>query len=206
MKIRFAVALLSALFVSVFLSAQSTGQGSSSQSTASSQQQPSASSDQNQGQAQTDKSKDEKKKEKKDKKDKKKKQESDSEATAANANEVFSTAEADDVLKTLADGLEGHSQRLMLSAFDTSSMDGGLQFEDQIEAFFQKYEAFRVHFRIANAAQQNGKGIIDVDIELEELPRAGGNPVRKHDQMRFELEHGRKGWKIVDFRPRQFFS
>jgi len=121
--------------------------------------------------------------------------------------EVFSTAVANSVLNDLRDGLEGHTQRLMLSAFDADKMDGYLQFEDQIEAFFNKYTSFNVYFRIAQSATEGPKGIVLVDIQLEEIPRGNASPpIRKSGQMRFELERGKKGWKIVDFSPRNFFS
>jgi hypothetical protein len=121
--------------------------------------------------------------------------------------DVFSTAVADSVLNDLRDGLEGHTQRLMLSAFDADKMDGYLEFEDQIEAFFNRYSAFTVFFRIAQTATDGPKGIVLVDIQLEENPRgATSPPVRKNGQVRFELERGKKGWKIIDFSPRNFFS
>jgi len=141
-------------------------------------------------------------KEKKKKKDKKDKGSQDVVNT-----EVFSTAVANSVLNDLRDGLEGHTQRLMLSAFDADKMDGYLEFEDQIEAFFNKYSTFSVYFRIAQTATDGPKGIALVDIQLEEIPRGSASPpIRKNGQMRFELERGKKGWKIVDFSPRNFFS
>ena len=141
------------------------------------------------------------------KKDKKKKKKDKGSADDVAAAEVFSDAVAQNVLQQLADGLEGHSERLMLSAFDDNKMDGYLNFEDQIEAFFQKYDSFRVHFRIVQATTEGDKGVVLVDIQMEGLPRSGNTqPVRKEDQMRFEMERGKKGWKIVDLRPRTFFS
>jgi len=42
---------------------------------------------------------------------------------------------------------------------------------------------------------------------MEEIPRATDEqPVRKRDQLRFEMERGDKGWKIVDVQPRSFFT
>jgi len=141
-------------------------------------------------------------KEKKKKKDKKDKGSQDVLNT-----EVFSAAVANKVLNDLRDGLEGHTQRLMLSAFDADKMDGYLEFEDQIEAFFNKYTSFNVYFRIVQSAAEGPKGIVLVDIQLEEIPRgATSPPIRKNGQLRFELERGKKGWKIVDFNPRNFFS
>ncbi len=120
---------------------------------------------------------------------------------------VFSEAAANSALADLRQGLEGHSQRQMLSAFDRDKMDGYLIFEEQLQALFQKYESFRVHYRILQSSIEGAKGVVLVDMQMEELPREGTvAAVRKDAQMRFELERGPKGWKIVDFRPREFFS
>ena len=143
------------------------------------------------------------------KKDKKKKKKDNASQDVMNTD-VFSDDVARNILDDLRDGLEGHSQRLMLSAFDADKMDGYLTFEDQIEAMFQRYSEFRVHFRITQTTTEGPKGVILVDFELEEVPnsRTGANvvPQRRNGQVRFELERGKKGWKIVDFSPRSFFS
>jgi flagellum-specific peptidoglycan hydrolase FlgJ len=145
------------------------------------------------------------KKDKKDKdkdKDKKKKKQQDDELNTA----VFSDAAANDVLGMIRDGLEGHSQRLLLSAFDSDKMDGYLTFEDQIQAMFERYEGFRAHFRILQATTEGNRGIVLAMFEIEELPKGGSPPQRKSSQVRFELERGRKGWRVVDYSPRGFFS
>jgi Ni/Co efflux regulator RcnB len=143
-------------------------------------------------------------KEKKDKKEKKKKDKAKPQDPYDSV--VFSQAVANSVLNDLRDGLEGHSQRLLLSAFDQDKMDGYLTFEDQIEAMMQRYDSFRVHFRISQSTIEGPKGVVMVDFELEEIPRAGGTPIRRNGQVKFEMERGRKGWKIVDFNPRGFLS
>src|SRR5512146_1091443 len=131
---------------------------------------------------------DKKDKKKKDKKDKKDKGGEDAYGTEA----VFSSAVANSVLGDLRDGLEGHSQRLMLSAFDQDKMDGYLSFEDQIQALFARYDSFRVHYRIAQSTVEGSKGVVLVDFQMEEIPRAGGSPQRRDGQLRFEMERGRK--------------
>lgn len=140
----------------------------------------------------------------------KKKKKKDSSQDVLNS-EVFSDAVAKSVLNDIRDGLEGHIPRLMESAFDADKMEGYLMFEDQVEAMFQRYSEFRVHFTLAQNSVEGSKGVILVNIELEEVPNSTGNnmnpqPIRKNGQMRFELERGKKGWKIVDFSPRNFFS
>lgn len=146
---------------------------------------------------------DKKEKKKKDKKDKDKKKGSQDQFDSA----VFSEQIANNVMSDLRDGFEGHSDRLALSAFDEDKMDGYLTFEDQLQAMFEKYEGFRVHYRIVQSTTEGSKGVILVDWQMEEMPRGGSAPPQRRDgQIRFELERGRKGWKIVDFNPRGIFS
>ena len=143
-----------------------------------------------------------------DKKDTKKNRKKDKSGGKDDLNtEVFSEAVANTVLRDVKDGLEGHSQRLLLSAFDPDKMDGYLAFEDQIEAFFNRYESFRMHYRIVQSTVEGPRAIVLAEVQMEVIARGGGTPPgRRNEQLRFELERGRKGWKIVDFRPRAFFS
>lgn len=154
-------------------------------------------------QGQQQEKKEKKKKDKKDKKDKDKKKGSQDQFDSA----VFSEQIANNVLSDLRDGFEGHSDRLALSAFDEDKMEGYLTFEDQLQMMFEKYEGFRIHYRIVQSTTEGAKGVILVDWQMEELPRGGSAPpIRRDGQIRFELERGRKGWKIVDFNPRGIFS
>jgi hypothetical protein len=120
--------------------------------------------------------------------------------------DAFDERAAAEVLGTIRDGLEGHSQRLLLSAFDGDKMDGFLTFQDQIEAYFTRYESFRVTLHILQTSEENNRGVILAAFQLENEPRGGGRISRREGQLRFELERGPKGWKIVDFTPRGFFS
>jgi hypothetical protein len=144
----------------------------------------------------------------KDQKEKKKDKKKDKSKSQDVLNtEVFNDDVARYVLSEIRDGLEGHLQRLFLSAFDDDSMPGYLQFEDQIQAMFDRYSEFRVHFRILQTTVEGPKGVVLVDFQLEQVPN-GSNvaPQRKSSQVRFELERGHRGWRIVDFSPRGFFS
>ncbi len=119
---------------------------------------------------------------------------------------VFDERAAAAVLGTIRDGLEGHSKRRFLSAFDGEKMDGFLTFEDQIEAYFNRYESFRVRLNIVQTSEENRRGVILADFQVENEARGGGRISSRQGQLRFELERGAKGWKIVDFNPRGFFS
>ncbi len=119
---------------------------------------------------------------------------------------VFDERTAASVLGTIRDGLEGHSQRRLLSAFDRDKMDGFLTFEDQIDAYFSVYQSFRISMRIVQTSEENNRGVILADFQIENTPSGGGPVSSRQAQLRFELERGPKGWKIVDFNPRNFFS
>ena len=124
----------------------------------------------------------------------------------ADAAPAFDERAAATVLGTIRDGLEGHSQRRLLSAFDAAKMDGYRTFEDQLDAYFTSYEGFRVTFRILRISEENNRGILLADFQVENEPRGGGRSSRREGQLRFELERGANGLKIVDFGPRNFFS
>lgn len=119
---------------------------------------------------------------------------------------VFTDAVATDVLGQIRDGLEGHSERLLLSAFDSEKFEGYMTFEDQIQQYFEKFEGFRAHFRIIQTSIEGTKGVVLAEFDVESMPRSGGAAQRRSNQLRFELERGKKGWRIVDMRPRAFFS
>ena len=127
------------------------------------------------------------------------------EADPLNAS-TFSDSVAEAVMRRLADALEAHNRKLMLSAFDSDKMDDYQGFQGQVEAFFDHYASVRVHLRILQSTTEGEKGIMLTDIEMESLPGGEAVPGRKHDQIRFELERGHKGWRIVDIKPRDFFS
>ncbi len=120
---------------------------------------------------------------------------------------TFSEQVADGVLRDMADGLEAHDSRLLLSAFDAQKMAGYRAFRDQIEVLFERYEGFRVHYSVAQTAQEGGRGIVLADWEVEEIPADGVAPPQlRRGRIRFVLEHGAKGWKVVEMQPRGMFS
>jgi hypothetical protein len=71
---------------------------------------------------------------------------------------------------------------------------------------FDRYDSFRVHFHIFETSAEGTAGVALVDLEIEEIPLSSNTPVRKNDQLRLEMKRGKKGWKIVDVKPRAFFS
>jgi hypothetical protein len=107
------------------------------------------------------------------------------------------------LLHQIAEGLQGHSQRIMLGAFDISRMDGGPVFQGQITAFFDRYDSIRVHFRLVEVKDN----VALVDAEMDVSPRDGATPPqRKNMELRFAGAQTPTGWKFIDVKPRNFFS
>jgi hypothetical protein len=128
-------------------------------------------------------------------------------ADDATASPDFSEGVTESVVRQISDGLQGHNAGRMLDAFDSHKMDAYLNFENQIDAFFEHYDSFRIHFRVDDVTTKEGKGIALVDVELEAIPASDGTlPAHKHEQLRFEMERDAKRWKIVNLQPRGFFS
>jgi hypothetical protein len=117
----------------------------------------------------------------------------------------FSEEIAKRVLGQIRDGLEGHNPQRMLTAFDPDRMDGYLGMEDRVYAYFDRYENFRVFFRILQSSTDSDRGMALAEWQIEAIPRSG-LPRRREGQVRFEFAGGKNGWRIVDFTPRDFFQ
>lgn len=117
--------------------------------------------------------------------------------------EIFNDGEASKLLRQVAEGLQGHSARKMLSAFDISRMESGALFKEQVTAFFTQYETIRVHFKLVEVREQ----VVIVEAEMDETPPdATSPPVRKSMELRFTGAKSAKGWRFIDVQPRDFFS
>jgi hypothetical protein len=120
---------------------------------------------------------------------------------------VFHERDATELLNQISEALVSHNQKKMLGAFDIAKMTDGPLFQQQITAFFGQTGVIRVHFNLAQAAMEDGKGAATVDMEMEaDLRDDGRPPVRKQAQLRFVAEKSPDGWRFTDVRPRTFFS
>lgn len=115
----------------------------------------------------------------------------------------FTESAAAKLLSQLAEGLQGHSSKKMLDAFDLTRMDGGPAFKEQITAFFNQYETIRVHFKLVDVKD----GMAVVNAELDGTPRdAITPPEHKRIQLTFTAGNGSGAWKFIDVQPRTFFT
>jgi hypothetical protein len=126
---------------------------------------------------------------------------------AAATSETFTPAVANDLLFQLADGMESRNPRLTLAPFDAARLSDYGRFSGQVSAWLRDHSSFRVYYKLRQVSVEGSHGIALVDFQYEAQPTSESMPpVRRHEQMRFTIERGPKGWKIVDVSPRAFFS
>jgi hypothetical protein len=117
--------------------------------------------------------------------------------------DAFTEAAASKLLNQVVEGLRGHSLGKMLGAFDLSRMEGGPLFKDQVTAFFNQYDAIRVHFKLVEVTAN----AVVVDAEMDATPPGDISPPQhKSAQLRFTATKTEAGWKFLEIQPRNFFS
>jgi len=119
----------------------------------------------------------------------------------------FTEHDALGVLQHVGDALENGNERSLLSNFDADRMPDYPVFRDQVHAFFQKYESFRVSYQVQQVATEGTNGVLLSDFTLDARPTGGELPdVRKQVQLRLVLAWNGKAWKIADLSPRELFG
>lgn len=121
--------------------------------------------------------------------------------------EQISDRELIKVLGKMKDGLESHSQRRFLSAFDPSQMEGYLEFQDRISELLRQYYSFAVRYDLVQTKAENERIVALVDFQLEASRQETSiSPLRRNQRIRLDLAKTKKGWEIVDLQPREFFN
>ena len=104
--------------------------------------------------------------------------------------------------------LESGSYRQFLGFFNDAKFDDYPRFEDSIERLMRE-DTIRANFRPAFSAPPSGQGkaqmAIDVDMELARKDGVG-QLVRRRQQLVIDWEYTRRGWKIINITPRDFFN
>ncbi len=114
---------------------------------------------------------------------------------------------ADCLMGPIQQGLVTHNSRQILAVFDKKQFEGYFTFQDQLDALFERYETIRAFYKIGAIQAEGDHATVLVDFDVEEVGRGGAYaPIRKHQQVRFEMMRGDKGWKVTDYTPRGFFS
>ncbi len=112
-----------------------------------------------------------------------------------------------DVLEPLQRGIEERSAAHVLAVFDEQATPDYPQLRDQMRAFFTQYESVRFRYKVLQVTSEKDQGFAIAEIDMAATPADETQlVVQRSTQMRFQLKLGPKGWKLVGFRPSDFFT
>src|SRR5208283_4911659 len=112
-----------------------------------------------------------------------------------------------DVLEPLQRGIEEHSAAQVLTLFDQQETPDYAQLRDQMRAFFSQHESVRFRYKVLQVTAEKDHGFAVAEIEMAAMPADEHQlAVQRSTQMRFQIKLGSKGWKLVGFKPADFFT
>lgn len=112
-----------------------------------------------------------------------------------------------DVLGPLQRGMESHNLVQVLAIFDQQQTTDYAQIRDQLRAFFDQYDAIHFRYQLLQATSDKNHGSAVAEIEMDATPADPSQvTLRRDTQMRFRMDLGRKGWRLVGFSPADFFA
>jgi hypothetical protein len=124
----------------------------------------------------------------------------------AQGRPAFAAADAVRVLDGLRQGLESGREGRFLKAFDGRRMPGYAEFRDQITEFFDRYDSFRMRYRVTQTAMDGEFGAVVAEVGIDADSADGTGPgVRRDASVRLVLDWDGKSWKITDLAPRSLF-
>ena len=119
---------------------------------------------------------------------------------------AFTHADAEKIVRTLQDGLEGSDLKRFLSAFDHDQMINYGNFSDQVAALFARTDGFQVSLHVTNIDDAgDGRANMMLDAQMEIVPRYAPRPDRRETTLNVQVAKSAKGWRIVEITPREFF-
>lgn len=110
--------------------------------------------------------------------------------------------------RELQNALDSGSPRQFLSFIDSAKFDDYPRFEDMMERLMRE-DTIRAHFRQAFNAPPSGQGKAQMALDAEmELARKDGvgQLSRRRQQLVIDWEYTRRGWKIINITPRNYFQ
>jgi hypothetical protein len=112
-----------------------------------------------------------------------------------------------DVFEPLQSAIRGHNLQQLLAVFDQQQMSDYAEVRDQLRAFFNQYDAIRFRYQLLQVTSAKNRGSAVAEIELEATPAdPSGATLRRDLQMRFRMNLGGKGWRLLGFSPENFFA
>ncbi len=153
-----------------------------------------------QGQQQPDQSKNKKK-------DKKKKDETGPSSEDSPDNAAGARRAVKRVLGDLQDGFEGHSPRRVTDSLDERFEDLP-RFEDAVTQFLERTSEMRINLRESTSEVKGDHATVIVDADMIFTDKAKPTQdQRRRQRIQFDFVYNpKKGWKIFEITPRQFFE
>jgi len=112
-----------------------------------------------------------------------------------------------DVLEPLQRGIEEHSSAQVLAVFDEQATPDYARLRDQMRAFFSQYDAVRFRYKVLQVAAEKDRGSAIAEVDMAATPADETKmAVQRTTQMSFQLKLGDKGWRLVGFKPGDFFT
>jgi hypothetical protein len=111
------------------------------------------------------------------------------------------------VLSDLQDGLEGHSPRRVTDSLD-ERFDDLPRFEDAVTQFLERTSEMRINLRESTTEVKGDHATVIVDAEMIFTDKAKPTQdQRRRQRIQFDFVYKpKKGWKIFEITPRQFFE
>src|SRR5271166_2897269 len=99
------------------------------------------------------------------------------------------------------------SDEVVRDILNRQNMKDFAQFQDQMVAFFRRYDSIRFRYQLLQVTsdKEGGFAIADIDMDADPsdiLP----TPQRRSTQMRFQMKRSPKGWKVIALKPSDFFN
>jgi hypothetical protein len=122
------------------------------------------------------------------------------------ATAAFTHADAENLVLTLEDSLQGRNLKLFLSVFDRDQMVDYGNFADHVTALFARTDGFRLSLHVTDMDDTgNGHAALAIDTQMEMVPRDSSHPDRRETTLRVQLVKSGNAWRIVELAPREFF-
>ena len=112
------------------------------------------------------------------------------------------------IVRDLQFALEGSSAQGVLALIDSAKFPDYLSFRDTVERLLRE-DSIRAYFRQVKGSSSPEKGIARSTVQAEmELARkdAAGQVERRRQQLELEFRRTRRGWRIINITPRNFFE
>ncbi len=121
----------------------------------------------------------------------------------------FSAAVGEAALAELRAGFQNHNPDQVMAMFERGRLAGWAEMRDRLQNRMAAYDSFRMGYHLVSAKAEDGRGTVEAEVELESVATSltgVTSPQHRSATLQLTLERGAKGWRIVDYSPRGFFT